>query len=281
MARNWLRWIDKAVDRFGYWTDTSFKIYFYGGWALAVLSAVGASLWFVWRYVQMIAANVGWGVYVVVFFLALFAAIGLLTSVTRVYRIITRTNNSVSNIHADIVWGFEENLDYNILGMSQRHGTNTHEEVMIHSFQAQGTNIAATPIMKINSYIRSDITNEQIPVYINVRGTRYFPDDTYGIPPVCEFGLASAEFYNANEDPSNQGTPASTFVKSFGPFTFIFEYDGKTYQKSFDLEWINRVIKNMEDFGNPEGSQRPRITVRPSKKPVPEHLIKRNRARSD
>jgi hypothetical protein len=88
MAKNTaLQRLDRAVDRVGYWHDTGLKLYVYGGALFTAISAVGGGVWFAWRYIQMMAANIGWGVYAVVAAACLFSVIGIAATVIKTIRL--------------------------------------------------------------------------------------------------------------------------------------------------------------------------------------------------
>ena len=156
---------------------------------------------------------------------------------------------------AEITWNFESGSGY-LFGMDY-NGGNVH----IQTFQATGTNNADKPIQRVTSYIRSDVTNKSIPVYFVIDGDRVPPDETYGIPARAEFVVASSPI---SEKPN--GIDASDFYTEFAPFTFVFEYDGKTYSRSFSRNDVRDIMLAYVRSIEPPSKKVPRVIKRGSEK---------------
>jgi hypothetical protein len=115
----------------------------------------------------------------------------------------------------DIAWGFDPPKNQFFLGLS-RSGS---DEAWVESFQTEAQNLTGEPILNVNSYIRSDFNNRQVPVLFNIGGTRVAPADTEGITRDGYFQLSSEPF--PSPDPKKtQGMPVSRFRSTFGPFNW-------------------------------------------------------------
>jgi hypothetical protein len=150
------------------------------------------------------------------------------------------SNDPTAVAAPDIVWDFDGDGRTNFLGLG---GLDTGEP-RISAFQAFGENRSGEPILSVNSYIQSDQTNETRKVFFVLRGTRVDPAETNGITRDGKFQVATEAFPSTAEvrELGPQGTPAGRFRTDFGPFTFVFEYDGKRYSRRFTLDDIDREI---------------------------------------
>jgi hypothetical protein len=155
----------------------------------------------------------------------------------------------------DIEWQFDKER-MSFLGLSK----SADEEPWVSSFQTSARNKSGEPILNVESYIRSDLNNERRRVLFNINGTRVEPADTNGITKDGFFQLSSEPFQSPDPRRS-EGMPFSRFRQVFGPFTFVFEYDGKHYSRHFSLDEIDtlvsRFIRESEEsqrrFGPPPG----------------------------
>jgi hypothetical protein len=140
-----------------------------------------------------------------------------------------------------IVWNFEETAK-GIGYFLNLQKLSNEPEVRVVSFGAHGKNNSAEPLTDFTGYIRSDVTNATIPLYINAAEADAVnactpvvptsPKDTLGIPGFANFDVASSEkpfFINI----ANDGKPLSEFLRTFVPFTVVVQYDGKIYQRHF------------------------------------------------
>ena len=87
------------------------------------------------------------------------------------------------------------------------------------------------------------MTGHRVPVLLNIDGKLFPPEKSQGIPPGARFDLTSPRF--PTEGP-REGVPASKFIKDFGGFLFVFEYDGERYERRFTAEDIERSARRME-----------------------------------
>src|SRR6266478_1940412 len=50
-------------------------------------------------------------------------------------------------------------------------------------FMVNGRNTTNQPITRVSGHIRSNITNERLPIYVTADGKRGSPEDILGVPP--------------------------------------------------------------------------------------------------
>jgi hypothetical protein len=92
------------------------------------------------------------------------------------------------------------------------------------------------------------------------------PEDTYGIPGFAEFDVAT---YNKVAGSDTTGIEASSFLRNFGPFTMILNYDGVTHRRHFSKEQIETQVTLLEKQATGQVTILPHVTRRPNLKPVP------------
>ncbi|HEY5067063.1 MAG TPA: hypothetical protein VIJ04_19850 [Xanthobacteraceae bacterium] len=158
-----------------------------------------------------------------------------------------------------IVWNFEETAAGKgyFLAMQKTEG----KEITAVGFAAIGKNISPDPINDFQGYIRSDMTNETVPIYIlaaNTVATRActlavptLPEDTKGIPGfslVQIVGYKKPLFVNV---PYSDAVPFSKFAGEFAPFTVVLKYNGKSYKRQFSREEIERQKVVFEKASGP------------------------------
>src|SRR4029077_11585514 len=107
-------------------------------------------------------------------------------------------------------------------------------EIRVLGFQAHGKNISLEPISQFSGYLRSDVTNKQVPVYIMAQEatpdgipacTPNFPtapQETLGIPALASFDIST---YDKIVFPQaiDEGIPASEFLRDYAPFTVVLK----------------------------------------------------------
>ena len=143
-----------------------------------------------------------------------------------------------------ISWAFNK---YNFALSSFRDSVGTSEDMMLYGevgyripqFQVKGTNNSKQPIEHVAGYIRSDLTNQRIPILLESRP----PEETYGIPGKCEFWVRAIF---PNSDGTREGYTLEDFWRHFGGFTFVFEYDEKRFEKKFPKAYIEKRIDDLK-----------------------------------
>lgn len=136
----------------------------------------------------------------------------------------------------DLYWDFSTYF----LGMSAVSGADIH----ISSFQVKGKNLMNKPVKHIDGLIRSNINNKGIPILLESMP----PEKTNGIPIDCEFWVR-ALFRDA--DARREGIAEAMFLKDFGDFTFVFSYDGKTFERRFKYDEVYSQIDRFRRESNP------------------------------
>lgn len=172
-----------------------------------------------------------------------------------------------------IAWNLDEaarGLNY-FLGFNRQN----QEEVRISGFVAHGKNTSADPITQFKGYMRSDITNEQWPIYLiaedpnakSVFDARIptLPDETFGIPAGADFDITTFDkpIFQGGVD----GIPLSKFMRDFASFTVVIEYDGITVRRQFTTKEIEAQIELFERQIDPRKANTPRVTRRPTATP--------------
>jgi hypothetical protein len=149
-------------------------------------------------------------------------------------------------------WGFEKYPGYDFIGMS----ADSDQKLKVHFFQAQGHNRTGDPITKVDGYIRSDRTGQKFPIYFNVPpgATRATASELNPIP------IDSIIDVRAPFLPNDALMPMKQFLADIVPFTFFFEYDGKTYRRSFTLDEIEPFIRRYEQEIRKSAVQPPQMS---------------------
>jgi hypothetical protein len=146
-------------------------------------------------------------------------------------------------------------------------------------FQAHGKNISSKAIEHLTGYVRSEITNVQLPIYLSAQEQENpkanvcyaqtwvptLPQETFGIPPFADFQLAT--FSKPIAVAEMDGTLLSKFMNDFVPFTVVLDYDGTKYERRFSKEEIQRQVSTFERSLNPQSS--PHVTRKLDAKPPP------------
>jgi hypothetical protein len=173
-----------------------------------------------------------------------------------------------------VIWSFDElprDRSY-FLGF-QRLGD---EEVRVSGFAAHGRNTSADPITHFKGYVRSDKTNEELPIYLLAEDQNAPPgafgrniptlaEETFGIPGKAEFGITT--FNKSIFQGGVDGTPFSKFLRDFGPFTVVLQYDGITVRRNFSKQDIEAQLQFFEQQIDPSRGSTPRVVRKPDASP--------------
>lgn len=176
-----------------------------------------------------------------------------------------------------IVWNFEQHLNAtaNFLNINRLN----QDEARVSGYGAHGRNTSADPISEIKGYVRSDLTNTRLPILIMAQDSNAppvpypfpppeiptKPEETYGIPGLAEFDIVT--FENAVMQSGVDGIPVSQFLREFGSFTVVLEYDGIKVEQKYTSEQVKGAIARFEKGANPDRTTVPRVTRRPDAKP--------------
>jgi hypothetical protein len=160
-------------------------------------------------------------------------------------------------------------------------------ELRVLGFVAHGKNITGDPIEHLHGYIRSDLTNAQIPIYLQAQepGSTKIqacfphpwiptaPEETFGIPAFAEFNVATFEKPSVQislTEGVKDGVTVSEFKTAFVPFTVFIEYEGGKLQRSFSRDEIERQFsifqKTFEKTLNPLSD--PYVLRKPNARPI-------------
>jgi len=174
-----------------------------------------------------------------------------------------------------ITWNFDQILSgqasfLNMIRLNQ-------DEIRVVGVGVHGKNISKDPITEFHGYVRSDLTNARLPIFImaeepsNVSSipnpfhpqqipTR--PEETFGIPALADFDIVT--FENAIFNQGVDGVPVSLFLRDFGSFTVVLEYDGTKIERQFSSGLVHKAIETFEKSLNPQRTTMPRVTRRPN-----------------
>ncbi len=151
-----------------------------------------------------------------------------------------------------IVWNFDQAArgDAYFLNMNRLND----QEIRIIGFGAHGRNNSRDPISEFSGFMRSDLTNAQLPIYLleqenDTPGRPNFmpplvvptlPQETFGIPPLADFDIVTHNkpYIESGKD----GVTIQKFLNEFGSFTVVLKYDGTAIERHFSTEEIKKQI---------------------------------------
>ena len=173
-----------------------------------------------------------------------------------------------------IAWDFD-NPNHYFLGL-----TGGRDSITVPSFQGLGHNNLGVPIERVAGYLRIDRNSRRYPMRLAVNGVPIDPEATDGIPVDADFTIV-VPFYAANK--YDEYIPALQFLADFPPFTFVFEYDGKTYQRNFTREDVKSQIFRFTDEiaiqNKPAVTKKIRVEPPPKIENIPRRHIKEDAER--
>jgi hypothetical protein len=112
-------------------------------------------------------------------------------------------------------------------------------ELRVRSFEVQGRNKTSKPLLNIDGYIRSEISNEEVPLTLIVDGDPVRPDATYAIPASATFVIACMiEGKSRHDQRREMGMSADHFLHTFGGLVFTFQANGREWTYiSLMMKW--------------------------------------------
>jgi len=147
-------------------------------------------------------------------------------------------------------------------------------------FGARGRNTSPDPVSEFKGYLRSDLTNARLPILVLAQDPNApdtpnpfqpimiptKPEETFGIPGLAEFDIVTFEgtVINTGVD----GIPVSQFLREFGAFTLVLEYDGLKIEQKFPADQIRKAIDKFEKDITPKRTTSPRVTRRSDATPL-------------
>jgi hypothetical protein len=161
---------------------------------------------------------------------------------------------------------------------------------MVAGFGAHGKNYSPEPINDFDAYLRSDITNETIPIYLLAVDASIanactpqvptLPKDTSGIPAFADFDIVSYRKPFMMNVIGDDAVTLTNFLNTFVPFTIVLKYNGKSYQRQFSRAEIDRQVAMLEKVAAPITI--PHVIRKPSAPSVPlPPLVTRRPSASD
>ncbi len=136
-------------------------------------------------------------------------------------------------------------------------------KAFVLGFQATGKNNLSEPMVNVSGSIRSDVTNETLPINFVVDATPVAPSETFGVPPQAQFTITTVNVPIA--DPARDGAPVSEFLTKFASFTFVFNYDGHNYTRHFSKDEVKHQFDLFSNMTRPDKSTEPRVVRKPKK----------------
>jgi hypothetical protein len=109
------------------------------------------------------------------------------------------------------------------------------------AFMIHGKNVTDHPVMRVSGYIRSNLTNEHLPIYITItaNGNRVPPEKIAGIPPSASVEISA--HFGSEDDPKQMLDELGLFQR-FGDITFVIELDGRKEEHRFSRDDIERMV---------------------------------------
>jgi hypothetical protein len=179
----------------------------------------------------------------------------------------------------NIVWNFEQTArgDGYFLNLQK---VLPNGEIHVTGFGAHGKSNVNSPISNFKGYLRSDLTNVQIPILIAAQdpddaakalvcvGQPWVPtspDETFGIPPFADFDIVT--FEKPFVQPGIDGITLTKFMNDFVPFTIVIEYEGTKYQRQFSKAEVELQVALFQRSLTPQTN--PRVMRKVNAKPAP------------
>jgi hypothetical protein len=176
-----------------------------------------------------------------------------------------------------VVWNFEQTARGNGYFLSMQKLNN--DEIRVTGFGAHGKNVSASPISNFSGYMRSDVTNVQIPILVMAQDpdetkikacfaqpfVPTIPPETFGVPAFADFDVVTFEkpFVEIGKD----GITLTQFMRDFVPFTVVLEYDGTKYQRQFSKAEVENQVEIYKRTFTPQNT--PRVVRKGNAKPPP------------
>ncbi|MCE9650249.1 MAG: hypothetical protein K8R18_11570 [Parvibaculum sp.] len=98
---------------------------------------------------------------------------------------------------------------------------------LIWQLQFTGTNRSDEPIARIDGYVRSNLTNKQIPLYFQIKGQFVKTSETFGIPPRTDFVLIAPIAGHSPDTARKEAIRSDQFLSEYGDITLAVTFDGR------------------------------------------------------
>jgi hypothetical protein len=131
--------------------------------------------------------------------------------------------------------------------------------VMVHRFQFTGTNRSDQPIMNVDGSLRSNLTNEEIPLFFDESGQYFRAIDTRGIPARHNFMLIAPFSHGPAPQDFSLTISNAELLDRFGDATLTVTFDGagSPFTRRFTREELAAPID--EYLRSTQGKSPPRI----------------------
>jgi hypothetical protein len=183
-----------------------------------------------------------------------------------------------------IVWNFDQIASgqanfLNLIRLNQ-------DEIRVVGVGIHGKNTSTDPVSEFSGYVRSDLTNARLPFFImaddpanateppNPFHPQQIPtraEETFGIPGVADFDLVTYEQSIIQQ--GVDGVPVSQFLREFGSFTVVLQYDGITVEHRFLADQVKAAVAKFEKDSKQERTTAPRVTRRPTATPPVQSML--------
>lgn len=149
------------------------------------------------------------------------------------YRMLRRFRRS-GGFFGPVRWDYR-----GFIGLTADDWTN----LRVVGFQAHGRNRTAKPLLKVEGCIRSETTNQEIPLQLNLGGDPVPPERTYAIPARASFIVVCMTEQSPEPNGNDRAQHADHFLSRFGGFTFVFRADGREWNYRFPYEEVAGFVR--------------------------------------
>lgn len=138
-----------------------------------------------------------------------------------------------------IIWTFGDG-PHPIFGMQGGNGG----PPLIWQLQFTGTNRSNGPIENIDGFVRSNLTNKQIPLYFQIGGKFVQTTHTLGIPAHADFMLIAPITGNTPDDARRNEMRADKFLAEYGDITVMIKFSGRgsPFVRHFTKEELSKPL---------------------------------------
>jgi hypothetical protein len=178
----------------------------------------------------------------------------------------------------NIIWNFEQTTKGNGYFLNMQKVL-PNGEIRVTGFGGHGKSNVNAPISNFKGYMRSDLTNAEVPIFIVAQDpddakalvcvgqpwVPTIPEETFGIPPFADFDVVT--FEKPFVQPGIDGITLAKFMNDFVPFSIILEYDGTKYERQFSKAEVERQVALFERSLTPQSN--PRVMRKANAKPAP------------
>lgn len=160
-----------------------------------------------------------------------------------------------ARVQGPITWDFEQTSRGYGYFLAMVKGADD-QQIRVLGVQAHGKNTSKDPIADFSGYLRADLTNEQLPIFVLAQDNDEAkipacapriptsPDDILGIPGFAEFDVSS--YGKAFAVIGKDGLLVGDFLRKYVPFTIVLKYEGRSFTRQFTREEVSQQINIFE-----------------------------------